>query len=498
MSEGEEKFLVPNLKNLVDIDKHSDAIKSTIHKENLIISSSKEQILLEQLQFINNKISRLRDLTLDLDLLEKKLKDSQKQNIIGHLFDFLIGRRRNIEKNIQTIKINIDKKEKLEKIHKTLNKNYLDSKKIFGEIKNCLDKLEIEEITISLAEFISFNYSVYCDYKYIAKRFEDEPYQDYEIRTRQVEYTKWENRKGSAYIPGKPPSVTRSFSYAEPRNLTRNEEYIVPTTNFREVLKDQRNFSNTLKKRIENKDTEFFALSSEYDNWVNKLDVVQSFINYPSLEEYEKIIDEKYFSQSYDFLKFEVVQNNISSERIRNLWKSQKEKVYFEEFKNPVKKEIDEKIKNTMWTDYDDVIINIDIVENSNKIFCVPFIEQNIKFESTKYKIKTLFKSKNILSSHYYQEISSPENLEKIWAPINLIILENKKLLTQAKQHFLYLPKLSNIQPFIIFLLLMCPFGIIAINLGNRFQYNLSSKCEQEILNLKVSQGCKEYLFKNY
>ena len=500
-----EKILVPIDKDLGDINKHCASAKSSIKEAIMRICDEKENLFNNQLQFVGNYYYNLNNnynpnirKEENLKFLQKKLKKSQKRKFISFVIDFISGNKKHLKQKIEHEKYLLKKYSKLEELKKSILKNLEDLYEDFLEIKKSINNLELKKTNIYLTEFISFNYSVYCNYKYLAKRFDDEPYQDFETHTRKVEDTKWVNRKGSAYIPGKPPSVTRSFSYKEPITSTRTEEYAVPVTNYRKVLKKEKNFGYVFDTGFEGGTSKCFALSSKFDNWKDNINNLKFEEINSSLIDYEKIIKNKYSTNSTNNLEIKQTIDDRSYESIYDAWHETQTNIYIEKFRTPILTEIEQRIKSTEWNDFDDINYKVSIEKNSHQKYFVPFIEQQFNFYSNRFGINIFINQTNLLSSLYYPKKDSINSYEYIWDKIDSKIVTNKNLLAEAKETSLSIPKPKNYRLIFVISAALLLIGVPAIILSEFKKSSTSIRCEQEITNLKVSESCKKYLFKNY
>ena len=232
LNEKNIKLKCPTIESLIKIDDH--------------ISNSQKKLKIKLEKIFNIEFERFQKLKIEIkncvlnnkknqiNSLENQLKESINKNKLLYLFDGFKGHRSDLREQIRVAKLNLDNEKKLTELKDHVLKELDLLSQEFEEINRCIKQFKLNDGKINLAYFVAFDFSVDCDYKFLAIETAQETYTDYLDRVRRVPYTKYITKSSRTQIT----SNTFTYEdYQEPVTAYRSEHYKEPVTKYRTITR---------------------------------------------------------------------------------------------------------------------------------------------------------------------------------------------------------------------------------------------------------------------
>ncbi len=458
LDERNIKLKYPTIQSLTNFEDH--------------ISNSQNKLKIKLEKIFNSEFQRFEKLKIEIknclinneknkiESLENQLNESKNKNKLLYLFDGFKGHRSDLREKIRVAKLNSDNEKKLTKIKDQVLKELEILSQEFKEIKRCIEQFKLNDKKINLAYFVAFNFSVGCDYKFLAKETEQEPFTDYVNKTRRVPYTKYVEKRKVNEI------------YKEAVTAYRKESYQEAVTKYRTVTRKKEFFQRKLDASELSNSSGFISANSLFDYWekeVNSFDfkiskseltfneltnnLLAEFIKENNKLNIQPIFKNKSFSKVFE--KFQTSeQSNIISEKLEKL----------------VKESINTFISNSAWDTYSDLSISKKLEEQSKKFLCIPIFIQEFKFYSDKWKQDIILSSNSLLTCSNEFHFSY-ESLQNRFLYINEILQKNEKSLEEAQILAKPIKKSLNLRPYIISFVGLITFSFFSVGF-NKLKIN--------------------------
>ena len=483
------EFFVPQIKEFKKVEDHISESLERIKTGLLSVYKQK----LEKLETFSKNI---RGCNLNTDktkiiLLENQLKKGYEKGKIDYILDGFKGYRSSLRAEIKVLKENIKREEELIENKQLAETKINELTEYLSFINESINKLKFNEATINLTNFVSFNYSVDCNYTFKANETEQAAYTDYETRTRQVPYTKYIAKSRTVYNPRSSTGYS-SETYSEPVTAYQDEEYTVPVTKYRKVITKQDQFQKNLDTSSLSNSTRYFSTSSLFDDWEATINNI-SF----EAEDYQITIKEFRKKIGSDFLK--IKNNKISVNQIENdfstsklfddLVTSELDNLCSEKIQNLAEKDVSLFITNSNWDEYEDLSIEAVINNDSKNNLCIPFILLEFGSFIEKFDKNILIHSNNMIIENNEYIDNASEIYEDLWTDIDEKQKETDELLKETKRLSIPLRKPMNLRPLLVSLTIVVSFVAIGVTSFNLYK---GIRCENEIKASKLTDFCLE------
>ena len=160
------EFFVPQIKEFKKVEDHISASLERFKTGLLGVYKQK----LEKLETFSKNI---RGCNLNTDktkiiLLENQLKKGYEKGKIDYILDGFKGYRSSLRAEIKVLKENIKREEELIENKQLAETKINELTEYLSFINESIHKLKFNEATINLTNFVSFNYSVDCNYTFKA------------------------------------------------------------------------------------------------------------------------------------------------------------------------------------------------------------------------------------------------------------------------------------------------------------------------------------------
>ena len=494
LDEKNIKLKYPTVQSLINIEDH--------------ISNSQNKLKIKLEKIFNIEFERFEKLKIEIkkclinneknqiDSLEKQLKESKNKNKLLYLFDGFKGHRSDLREKIRVAKLNLDNEKKLTELKDQVLKELEILSQEFKEIKRCIEQFKLNDKKINLAYFVAFNFSVDCDYKFLAKETEQESYTEYEDRMKQVPYTKYITKKRRKQMG---PNNYTYEEYQEPVTAYRREYYKEPVTKYRTVTRKKEFIQRKLDASELSNSSGFISANSLFDYWEKEVNLFDFKISESELtfnELTNNLLAE--FIKENNKLKIQPIFKNKSFSKVfEKFQSSEQSNIISEKLEKLVKESINTFISNSAWDTYSDLSISKKLEEQSKKFLCIPIFIQEFKFYSDKWKQDIILSSNSLLTCSNEFHFSY-ESLQNRFLYINEILQKNEKSLEEAQILAKPIKKSLNLRPYIISFAGLITFtsfivGFNKLKINNQNNRNLQ-ECNKGELDLcfEVPKKLKE------
>ena len=478
LNEKNIKLKYPTIESLIKIDDH--------------ISNSQKKLKIKLEKIFNIEFERFQKLKIEIkncvlnneknqiNSLENQLKESINKNKLLYLFDGFKGHRSDLREQIRVAKLNLDNEKKLTELKDHVLKELDLLSQEFEEINRCIKQFKLNDSKINLAYFVAFDFSVDCDYKFLAKETAQESYTDYVDRERRVPYTKYITKSRRKQIT----SNTFTYEdYQEPVTAYRSEHYKEPVTKYRTITRKKEFIQKKLDTSELSYISGFISANSLFDYWekeVNSFDFKISKSELTFNELTNNLFDQ--FIKDNNKLKIQpILKNKNFSKVFEELHSSEQVNIISEKLEELVKKSINNFISNSTWDKYSDVSISKKLEEQSKKFLCIPIFIQEFKFYSEIWKQDIILSSNSLLTCSDEFHFSY-ESLQNRFLYINEILQKNEKSLEEAQILAKPIKKSPNLRPYIIFFAGCLTFFLFSFGFNKSKINNQNNRNPQELI----------------
>jgi len=441
-----------------------------------------------ELEFKRNKAvsEEIKSYKLEIDktkliLLENALKKANKKRKWEYLLDTFKGHRSDLRKQIKVAKKNDEKQIKFQETKNIILKNLKEIDKDLIELKSCIDNLAVNSNVLNLGKFVSFKYYVECTYKFTAQETEEEPYTDYEDYQVQIPFNEIITTSRGR------EEVTRYRFETRQRQVTK----------YRTVVKHQEDFEETYDASSLFSETPFISKSSFFDDWesaVNEIEYDSQYC-YESIQDYTSEIKKDYLGAKDKNLKLnEIEDEKESNEIFSEYYELNLRGKILEILEDDVSSKVRNFINSSRFNTYEIHDYDWQYINTENKNLIMPFLLQEIEYDSKKWKKNIVIYMNNLLIDNERFVDTTQESLKENLDSLKEKIDNNEKLLKEAKMFSLPAIKAPNLRPVMLSLLGCLVLILVANLLVVNYKEN---RCKNEIEIEKITDFCEEYFLKS-